>query len=34
LIGKTFAIFYRIDKKNSKILIGNFFKQKQMKVQF
>lgn len=34
LIGKTFAIFYRVDKKNHKILVGNLFKQKQMRIQF
>lgn len=34
LIGQTFAIFYRVDKENYKIIVGNLFKQKQMRVQF
>ncbi|MDE1549299.1 type II toxin-antitoxin system RelE/ParE family toxin [Jeotgalibaca caeni] len=34
LIGKSYAIFYRINKNENKILIGNLYKQKQMKLQF
>ncbi|MBO1305342.1 type II toxin-antitoxin system RelE/ParE family toxin [Enterococcus sp. 669A] len=34
LIGKSFAIFYRLDKKHKIVQIGNLFKQKQMDVTF
>jgi len=34
LVGKTYAIFYQVDKKNYKILVGNLFNQKQMRGQF
>lgn len=33
LIGKIFAIFYHINQEEHTILIGNMFKQKQMKLQ-
>lgn len=32
LIGKSFAIFYRIIQEEHTILIGNMFKQKQLKL--
>ncbi|SET45077.1 hypothetical protein SAMN04487821_112110 [Enterococcus malodoratus] len=34
LIGKSFAIFYRIDQKEQTVLIGNIFRQKLMKLLF
>lgn len=34
LIGKNYAIFYRIDKVQNKILVGNFYNQKQMQLDF
>lgn len=34
LIGKNFAVFYRIDQKERTVLIGNIFKQKLMKLLF
>lgn len=34
LIGKSFAIFYRINQEERTILIGNLFKQKQMHLYF
>lgn len=33
LIGKSFALFYRIIQEEQTILIGNMFKQKQLKLQ-
>lgn len=33
LIGKSFALFYRIIQEEHTILIGNIFKQKQLKLQ-
>ena len=33
LIGKSFALFYRINQEEHSILIGNMFKQKQLKLQ-
>lgn len=34
LIGKQYAIFYRVDYGQKIILVGSIFSQKQMKVQF
>lgn len=34
LIGKNYAIFYRVDQLNQKILVGNFYNQKQMHIEF
>lgn len=34
LIGSSYGIFYRIDHENKRILIGNFFKQKQLHLRF
>lgn len=34
LIGKSYAIFYRINHENRRILIGNLFKQKQLYLHF
>ncbi|WP_010054431.1 type II toxin-antitoxin system RelE/ParE family toxin [Carnobacterium maltaromaticum] len=34
LIGKNYAIFYRIDKVQNKILVGNLYNQKQMQLDF
>lgn len=34
LIGKNYAIFYRIDKEQNKILVGNLYNQKQMQLDF
>ncbi|KRL81418.1 hypothetical protein FC57_GL000577 [Lactobacillus ultunensis DSM 16047] len=33
-IGKKYAIFYRVNEKEKKVLIGSFFNNKQMKVDF
>lgn len=34
VIGKSYAIFYRIDEKNNNILVGKIFQSKQMKLEF
>ncbi|WP_369022374.1 type II toxin-antitoxin system RelE/ParE family toxin [Ligilactobacillus salivarius] len=34
VIGKSYAIFYRIDEKNNNILVGRIFQSKQMKSEF
>lgn len=34
LIGKNYAIFYRIDKSHEKILAGNLYSLNQMHVKF
>ena len=34
VIGKSYAIFYRIDEKNNNILVGRIFQSKQMKLEF
>lgn len=34
LIGKNYAIFYRINEPQKKIMVGNFFHQKQMHITF
>lgn len=33
-IGKKYAIFYRVDEKRKIIMIGSFFSNKQMKIEF
>lgn len=33
-IGKKYAIFYRVDAKRKIIMIGSFFSNKQMKIEF
>lgn len=34
LIGKSYAIFYRINEEKKTILVGKIFGQKQMRVEF
>ena len=34
VIGKSYAIFYRIDEENNNILVGRIFQSKQMKLAF
>lgn len=34
LIGKAYAIFYRIDVQSKEILIGNIYKQRQLHLKF
>ncbi|WP_271496996.1 type II toxin-antitoxin system RelE/ParE family toxin [Enterococcus sp. 5H] len=34
LIGTNYAIFYRINEQEKKILVGNIFHQKQMHITF
>lgn len=34
LIGKQYAIFYRVDHKTKQVHIGSLFSQKQMRVHF
>lgn len=34
VIGKSYAIFYRIDEKNNNILVGRIFQSKQLKLEF
>ncbi|UWI43696.1 type II toxin-antitoxin system RelE/ParE family toxin [Lactobacillus paragasseri] len=33
-IGKKYAIFYRVREKNHTIIIGSFFSNKQMRLEF
>jgi mRNA-degrading endonuclease RelE of RelBE toxin-antitoxin system len=33
-IGKNYAIFFKIDEMNKKIIIGSFYNQKQMNIKF
>ena len=33
-IGTKYAIFYRVDEKRKIIMIGSFFSNKQMKIEF
>lgn len=33
-IGKKYTIFYRVDEKQKIIMIGSFFSNKQMKIEF
>lgn len=33
-IGKQYAIFYRVNEKSKTVLIGPFFSNKQMKIDF
>jgi len=34
LIGKQYAIFYRLNSKDKEILVGSIFNQKQMRINF
>lgn len=33
-IGKKYAIFYRVDEQKKTVMIGSFFSNKQMKIEF
>ncbi|WP_086445440.1 hypothetical protein [Candidatus Enterococcus lemimoniae] len=34
LIGKNYAIFYRIDRSTTKIMLGNMYYQRQLHISF